>query len=276
MKKKKIVKVLLYLILVFLAVTYLYPVFFILVNSIKTQTQYMMDPFSIDLKNGQYSNYVTIVKNFKIGRYALNTLYVTLIKLLIMIPLALCASFSFAKVNFKGKNVVYPLILSVTFVPFQVIMIPVYVMLSKVHLLDTYTGLIIVEVALQTPGIILLLTSYLKGISNDMFEAAKIDGCGYFRTVFQIAAPVCVPSLATCLIVYFISSWNTLLAAMVIIKDSKKQLIMPALNALVGTVEKDVPFQLTGMVMAAIPSVLIYALLQKYIIMGMTEGSSKG
>ena len=275
MKRKKSVTILLYLILIVLAATYLYPVLFILINSIKTQTEYMVNPFSLDLLKGHYANYKTIFSNFHIQRYALNTLFVTVVKLAIMIPLAICVSYAISRLHFRGRSVVYPLILSVTFIPFQVIMIPVYVMLSKVHLLDTYTGLIIVSVALQTPGIVMLLVAYLKQLPNDMFEAAKIDGCGYFRTVFQIVTPLCLPSLSVSLVIYFITSWNSLLAPMVIIKDRSKQLIMPALNSLVGTVEKDVPFQMTGMVLASLPAVLVYILLQKYIIMGMTEGSSK-
>lgn len=275
MKRKKSVTILLYVILILLAATYLYPVIFIAVNSIKTQTEYMVNPFSVDLLKGHYENYKTIFSNFNIQKYALNTLFVTVVKLAIMMPLSICVSYAVSRLHFRGRSAIYPLILSVTFVPFQVIMIPVYVMLSKVHLLDTYTGLIIVSVALQTPGIVMLLVAYLKQLPNDMFEAAKIDGCGYFRTVFQIVTPLCLPSLSVSLVIYFITSWNSLLAPMVIIKDRSKQLIMPALNSLVGTVEKDVPFQMTGMVLASLPAVLVYILLQKYIIMGMTEGSSK-
>ena len=111
--------ILIYLILILLAVSYLYPLYFMGVNSLKSQAEYMKDMFSVDLLKGHFENYLIIFKNFKIGQYLFNTLLVTVLKLVFTMPLAIFASYAFAKLRFRGKNAMYPLIISAMFIPFQ-------------------------------------------------------------------------------------------------------------------------------------------------------------
>ena len=225
--------ILIYLILILLAVSYLYPLYFMGVNSLKSQAEYMKDMFSVDLLKGHFENYLIIFKNFKIGQYLFNTLLVTVLKLVFTMPLAIFASYAFAKLRFRGKNAMYPLIISAMFIPFQVIMIPVYTMLTKLHMIDTYRGLILVTGTIGIPSSIMLLSSSFRSIPNELLEAAAIDGCGYFRKIFHIMIPMGKPAIAICTIMGFISSWNDLLPPMVIIKSVNKRLVMPALDGLV-------------------------------------------
>ena len=268
-----VVRFALYILLIALAVSYLYPLFFMAVNSLKSQTEYMVDPFS--LSGSHYENYITIFSRFRIQIYLGNTLYVTVMKLLLGLPLAICASYAFSKLRFSGSKLLYPIVMIAMFIPFQVIMIPVYVMLSRLRLINTFAGLILIGVGSMLPGMILLMTGNFRSIPTEMIEAAKIDGCGYFRLVFSIVAPMGMPAISICTIMNFIGSWNDLLAPMVVLKGVNKQLIMPALNNLVSQFSKDVPFQLTGMVFASVPAILIYLILQKQIIMGISSGSVK-
>ena len=271
--KTAVVRALLYILLIGLALTYLYPLFFMVVNSLKSQTEYMVDPFGMN--GSQYENYVTIFSRFRIQTYLGNTLFVTVMKLVLALPLSICASYAFSKLRFSGSRLMYPIVMIAMFIPFQVIMIPVYVMLSRMRLINTFTGLILVGVGSMLPGMILLMTGNFRGIPTEMIEAAKIDGCGYFRMVFSVVAPMGMPAISICTIMNFIGSWNDLLAPMVILKGVNKQLIMPALNNLVSQFSKDIPFQLTGMVFASVPAIAIYLLLQKQIIMGISSGSVK-
>lgn len=245
--------ILIYLILILLAVSYLYPLYFMGVNSLKSQAEYMKDMFSVDLLKGHFENYLIIFKNFKIGQYLFNTLLVTVLKLVFTMPLAIFASYAFAKLRFRGKNAMYPLIISAMFIPFQVIMIPVYTMLTKLHMIDTYRGLILVTGTIGIPSSIMLLSSSFRSIPNELLEAAAIDGCGYFRKIFHIMIPMGKPAIAICTIMGFISSWNDLLPPMVIIKSVNKRLVMPALDGLVSMYNADTPFQLTGILIAAVP-----------------------
>ena len=273
--KHRALMALIYIVLIALALTYLYPLFFMFANSLKTQAEYMYSPFTVMIANGHWENYTGIFNNFRIQNYLRNTLFVTVAKLALSLPLAICASYAFAKLRFRGRKVLYPAVMVAMFIPFQVIMIPVYVMLSRMRLINTYTGLILMGTAMGIPGMVLLLTANFRGIPREMLEAASIDGAGYFRTVFQLVVPMGLPAISINIIMSFIGSWNDLLPPMVVIKKIDKQLIMPALNNLVGQFSKDVPYQLTGMVIASVPAILIYLLLSKYIIMGITAGSVK-
>lgn len=140
---------------------------------------------------------------------------------------------------------------------------------------DTYRGLILVTGTIGIPSSIMLLSSSFRSIPNELLEAAAIDGCGYFRKIFHIMIPMGKPAIAICTIMGFISSWNDLLPPMVIIKSVNKRLVMPALDGLVSMYNADTPFQLTGILIAAVPAIAIYLILSKQIIMGISAGSTK-
>lgn len=263
------------MLLTVLAISFLYPLFFMFINSIKTNSEYMKDKFSVNFAGADWENYSIIFKNFKLGKYFCNTLYVTVLKLAFQLFFTIIASFAFAKLRFRGKNFIYGCVMIVMFIPFQVIMIPLYVMLAKLKLINTYFAYITIGATLGLPGSILLMTTYFRGIPNEIIDAAKIDGAGYFRTVFGVAVPSCIPAVAISTIMSFINGWNDMLLSMLIIKDNNKQLIMPALSLLVGQFEKDIPLQLTGMLLATLPAIVIYIILQKQILMGVSDGAVK-
>ncbi|GHU65663.1 sugar ABC transporter permease [Spirochaetia bacterium] len=272
---RKIIRFFLYVLLIVLAFSYLYPPFYMFANSLKTQTEYMVNPFSAPVFSGSYRNYAISFFNFNILRYFANTLLVVIAKLLVTLPIAICASYAFAKLSFPGKDKIYLGILIGMFIPFQVIMIPIYVFFAKIKLLDTFFGFIFFGVAMGQPATILLLASNFKGIPNELIESGKIDGCGYFRTVWNIIVPMGIPAIAINVIIGFISGWNDLLGPMLLLRNIDKQLIMPALSMLVQQRTANVPLQMAGVLIATIPAVIIYVILQKQIIMGVSVGSFK-
>ena len=243
---------LIYIGLIILAISFLYPVFYMVANSLKTQTEYMVDPFSVDFINGHYENYWAMINNFNILKYFYNTFIVDAAGICINLFISIIASYAFAKLKFIGKQKAYIGILIVMFIPAQVTIIPMYVMFSKIGLVNSHIGLIMMNVAGGLAATILLLTANFKSIPNEMIEAAKIDGCSYFRTIWQIAVPMALPAISISIILSFIGTWNDLFRPMVMIKSMDKQLIMPALTNLVGRYLKDIPFQLTGLLMASL------------------------
>jgi ABC-type glycerol-3-phosphate transport system permease component len=161
------------------------------------------------------------------------------------------------------------------FIPFQVIMIPIYVFFAKIKLLDTFTGFILLGVASGLSGTILLLTANFRSIPNELIESGKLDGCGFFRTVWSIIAPLGMPAISISIITGFIGGWNDMLAPMIILKSVDKMLIMPALSMLVSQYVRNVPFQMTGLLLASIPAIAVYLILQRQIIMGISVGALK-
>lgn len=270
-----IARTFIYLFLIVLALSFLYPVFYMIFNSLKTQAEYMKDPFSIDFVNGHYENYWVMINNFNILKYFWNTLVVDVAGLSVNLFLSIIASYAFAKLKFVGQHKAYLAILIVMFIPAQVTILPTYVMFAKMGLINSLFGLTLMNIAGGQAGTILLLTANFRSIPNEMIEAAKMDGCSYFRTIWKIAVPMALPAVSISIILSFIGTWNDLFRPMVMIKDLDKQLIMPALSNLVSRFSKDMPLQLTGLLMASIPAIIIYLLLQKKIVMGVCMGSIK-
>jgi ABC-type sugar transport system, permease component len=244
-------------------------------NSLKSQVEYMVSPFTVDFINGHYNNYKAMVTQFNIFKYFSNTFVVDAGSLIFQLALAICASYAFAKLKFRGQNKAYLGIMIIMFIPAQIVIIPMYVMFSKVGLIDNLWGILLRYVAAGLPGTILLLTSNFRGIPSEMIEAGRIDGCGYFKIIRNIVIPMGLPAISICVIINFIGNWNELFTPMILIKSSDSQLIMPALTSLVGRYSKDVPFQLTGLLLASVPAILIYLILQKKIVMGVSMGSIK-
>ena len=264
-----------YLLLGILALSFLYPLLFMIANSLKSQVEYMMDPFSANFAKGHYENYQAMITQFNILKYFANTFAVDAGSLVLELIFAICAAYAFAKLKFRGQNQVYIAIISIMFIPAQVIIIPLYVMYSKMGLINSLWGILLQYVARGLPGSIMLLTANFRSIPTEMIEAGKIDGCNYFRTIRNIVIPMGLPAISICVIMDFIGMWNELFTPMILIKSSGKQLIMPALTSLVGRYSKDIPFQLTGLLLASVPAILIYVVLQKKIIMGVSVGSIK-
>ena len=185
------------------------------------------------------------------------------------------AAYSFAKVEFRGKNGIYLAILATLFVPAQVTMIPMYISFAKVGLVDSYLGVIIAYWAMFLPETIMLMTANFKSIPNELLEAATIDGCDYFGRLRHVVMPMGWPAISLTIIFFFICSWNDLFTPMVLLKSMDKRTVMVALSSLIGRYTGDPPFQYAGLLMSAIPALAVYAIFQKSIVKGMSMGAIK-
>jgi len=257
-----------------LAFSFLYSVFFMLINSFKTKSEYRLNAFALP-KALRFDNYMYMLDQFNIMKNFANTFLIAIISISVMMVLAVFASYAFAKLPFRHRALVYLAIISTMFIPSQVTMIPMYFMFSKMHLVDTYTGVILSYIAGGIPGTVLLLTINFKGIPREIIEAVQIDGAGYFNTVRNVIVPMGMPAIAISLILTFVSQCNDLFTPMILLQDMNKRTVVVALSSIMSKTAGDPSFQLTGMLLAAIPSLLVYLFLQKYLVKGLTVGSIK-
>lgn len=273
--KKRVPGILIFLAQLILSATFLYPFFFMLINSLKSSTEYYINPFSLPLGTLHFENYVTMISQFKILDLFKNTLFVGVAATFFIIALAVFASYAFAKLPFRGKNKVYILVIVTMFIPAQVTMIPMYLMYSKMGLTNNYLSVVLSYLAMFLPEAILLMTSNFKSIPNELMEAAEIDGCNYFQVIRNVVVPMGKPSIVLCVIFYFILIWNDLFTPMVLITKMEMRTVMVALATLMARYTGDPPYQFAGLVMSAIPAILVYILFQKNIIKGMSVGAIK-
>lgn len=257
-----------------LAFSFLYPVFFMFINSFKGKTEYRMSPFSLP-EQWNLDNYTYMLDQFNLLRNFYNTFLIAAVSILVMMVLAVFASYAFARLEFKGKGIIYLLVIGTMFIPPQVTMIPMYALFSKINLVDSYTGVILSYIAGGLPGAILLLTANFKGIPKELVEAARMDGAGYFRVVRNVVVPMGKSVIAINVILTFVTQCNDLFTPMILLQDMNKRTVMVALSSLMSKTSGDPAFQLTGMLLAIIPPLLIYICLQKYLVKGLTVGAIK-
>ncbi|MPM29474.1 L-arabinose transport system permease protein AraQ [bioreactor metagenome] len=264
-----------FLVLLVLAISFLYPLYYMLINSLKSLSGYYVNPFGLPNEQLQWQNFATMISQFKILKLFGNSFIVSFFTVLGLVVMGTLASFSFAKVDFKGKDGIYLAILATLFVPAQVTMIPMYISFAKVGLVDNYLGVIIAYWAMFLPETIMLMTANFKSIPNELLEAATIDGCGYFGRIRNVVMPMGWPAISLSIIFFFICSWNDLFTPMVLLKSMDKRTVMVALSSLIGRYTGDPPFQYAGLLMSAIPALAVYAIFQKSIVKGMSMGAIK-
>ncbi len=267
-------KVLVFLLLLVLVATFLYPVFFMAVNSLKGRSEYFTNQFSMPSRPS-LENYATMVSQFQILKLFRNSFYVSAGTVVLLLVVCTFASYIFAKYRFRGRAVVYVAVMVTMFIPSQVTVIPLYVLFTRLGLVNTYWSVILSYLALFLPEAILLMTANFRGIIDELLEAAEIDGCGYFQKVWNVVVPMGRAAIFLAIIFYFITAWNDLFTPMIFLQSMEKRTVMVALSALMGRYTGAPTLQLAGLLLSAVPALVVYILFQKNIIRGLSSGSIK-
>ena len=273
--KSRAGRALIFIALSVLTVSFLYPLYFMLSNSFKSRPEYYTNPFNPPPGELHFENYATMISQFKIFNLFKNSFIVSAISIILILLLSIFASYAFAKLEFKGQKYVYLGIIMTIFVPAQVIMIPMYVMFSRVNLINNYWSLILAYLAAFLPEAILLMTSNFKGIPGEMIEASEMDGCNYFQIIGNVVIPMGKPAIFLTVIFYFILMWNDLFMPMILLQGMDVRTVMVALATLISRYTGDPPYQFAGLMLSTIPALLVYVIFQRYIIKGMTVGAIK-
>ena len=269
-------RTLIFLVLFVLAVSFLYPLFYMFINSLKSKSAYYISPFALPgLGEMQWQNYATMISQFRILPLMWNSFVISFFTVVGLIVFGTLASYAFAKIKFPGNRLFYLGFLVTLFVPVQVTMIPLYISYAKIGLVDNWIGVVISNWAMFLPETVMLMTANFKGIPDEIIEAATIDGCDFAGRLRNVVLPMGWPAVSLTIIFFFINSWNDLFAPMIILKSMDKRTVMVALEGLIGRYTGNPPFQYAGLVLAALPAILVYAFLQKSIVNGMSMGAIK-
>jgi len=272
---QKLTEALIFLALLVLSISNLYPLFYMFMNSIKARTDYFINPFSVWGLRLTWDNYRTMISQFRILNLFKNSFFISFFSIILLLCFGIVASYAFAKLNFRWKNIIYLLVISTMFIPVQATIVPLYVFFSKLHLVNTYWSVIFMYVGMFIPEVILLMTSGFRGIPDELIEAAKLDGAGYFDVLRYVIIPMGRPAIILCVIFYYIVTWNDLFTPMLLLQSMDRRTVMVALAALLSRYSGDPTFQFAGLVLASIPAILVYAIFQRYIIKGISLGATK-
>lgn len=270
-------RILNYIVFIFLAVgsiVMLYPFIWMIFTSFKPKMHIYLA--GLLPKTWDFSSYVQIWTEIPLVRGFLNTILYSVPPVVIGSLVSVAAAFAFAKIKFKGRNMIFLILLSAIMVPFPSIMIPQFVMFSEMHLLQGPWPLILPKLT-GNVFMIFFLRQYLSYIPDSVIEAAKIDGCNYFQIFRRIILHLVTPALAAHGVLWFIGSWNDYLAPTIFIKNEIWQpvTVMVAKFNEQYAINSHVPRMMAGSVMLLVPVLIIYGIFQKYIIESVMFSSVK-
>ncbi len=268
-------RVIISLLIAVLTLTFIYPLYFMLINSLKTRTAYYTNPFGPPGGVLQWENFTTMISQFQILKLFKNSFFVSAGTVILLLVVCTFASYVFAKYKFRGRNAIYLAVIATMFIPSQVTIIPLYVLFSRIGMVNHYSSVILSYLALFLPEAVLLMTANFRGIIDELLEAAEIDGCGYFQRVWNVVVPMGRAAIFLSIIFYFITAWNDLFTPMIFLQSMDKRTVMVALAALMGRYTGAPTLQFAGLLLSAIPALVVYVIFQRQIIRGLSVGAIK-
>lgn len=268
-----IVKIVKYFILISLAIFTGAPLLWLLITSVKDRREVFSTflPATID-----FSNYARVWTGSNLQQHFINSLIVTVITVGLVVVVAIPAAYAFARLEFPGRSIIFYAFLAAIMIPQHAILIPMFVFLKRVDLLNTLPGLALSFLGSSIPFSIFLLRAFFRTLPSELGDAGRIDGCNEMDVFFYIYLPLARPGVATIFIFQFVNTWNEFLFSNTFISDPNLKTIQPAVYQVVGRYSVDYPALSAGLVMAILPVVLMYLLTQKQFIKGLIVGALKG
>jgi raffinose/stachyose/melibiose transport system permease protein len=264
------------------AISCLFPLAWMISSSLKTQ-QTVFSDYSLIPANPHFSNYAVAWTKGHFGTYFLNSLGYTSVTVLGVLAFASLAAYAFSRFQFKGKSFLHKLLLATMLMPVPAGFVALYILLTQMGLVDRGTGdwlprlgYILPQINGSLPFGIFILKPFFDAIPKELEESAKVDGCGVLGVFWHIMLPLARPALAVIALTTTLTVWNEFILAYVVFSRPELMPLQRGLLAFQGTHITDYPLLMAGMVITVLPIIVIYLLMQRYIIQGITAGALKG
>ena len=266
-----------FLLLLFLAVIVIgIPVGWTLATALKERFEVIAWPPVYWPKNPRWENFSEVIIRADLVRFSINSLFIAIITIIGRVLSCSIVAFSFARMRFPGRNVLFLLLLSTLMIPHQITLIPQFVLFQSLGWVGTYLPLL-VPTFFGAPFFIFLMRQYIgSAIPRELVEAARIDGCSEFGIYRRIIVPLCGPALATLGLVTFIASWNNFLGPLIIFRSTETYPAALALRSLQGLANTDWGALLVGVVLTVVPLLIVFVFASRQLIAGLTAGATKG
>lgn len=254
-----------------------FPLYWMIITSFKETEEVLLSVPTFWPQTFTLQAYRDVMSHYPVIRYILNTLVVTIGILLIQVVTAILAAYGFSKGQFAGRDTLFIFVLGAMMIPIQVTFIPIYVMISKAGLLNSYIGLILPEAA-SAYSIFLLRQSFL-GVDNSYLEAAHVDGMGKIQSIFNVLVPMCRPTVITMTILAFINGWNAYFWPKMIVTTDKVRTIALGIadirNSFLSMEALNMNQIMAASCIAALPILLLFVIFQRYILTGFSKAAMK-
>ncbi len=274
-KKRKISMIMIYLFLSILAVVYLLPLLWVIYVSLKDDKTLFVSPWAMP-EHLMIENYSFAWTAGKLGVATLNSAIVCGVTLILCLLVGSMAAFAIGRMRWKLSGAMMTYFLTGMMIPVHCILIPVFTRFSKMHLTNSLTGLILPYLTLSLPITIFIMTGFFQSLPNELFESACIDGCSIYRSFTHIALPLSRTGLFVTGLMTFVANWNELLLALVFISDDNKKTLPVSLSKFVGPYNTNYSQMFAAIVIAIIPTIVVYCMFSNQIVDGLTAGAVKG
>lgn len=260
---------------VWLAIT-VFPLYWIVNTALKTPGSINSYPIQYWPKDFSFENFVSLFQDASFGVYMLNSLLAACVSAAVATTIAVLSGYVLARFQFTGRGAVTVGFLVTQMVPAFIALGPLYLMMTKLHLVNTRSGLILVYIAMLIPFSTIMLVGFFDNIPESLEEAAMTDGCSRVSALFRIVVPVMIPGIVAAFIFNFVAAWNELFLAVTLLNTNDKMTIPPALYGFITSYNIEWGPLSAAAVLTIIPTLIVFGFASKYIIQGLTAGSVKG
>jgi multiple sugar transport system permease protein len=256
------------------ALTALFPLAWMVSVSVMAPGEASSSPPPLVPASPTLASYRELFNRAAVGRHLANSVGLAVAATALSLAFNVTAGYAFAKLRFTGRDLIWKLVVGAMLVPAQVAMIPLFLMLKQVGLVNTYAGVLLPSLA-SASGIF-LIRQYARTIPDELLEAARIDGAGELRIFWSIVLPVLRPVLVTLAVFAFLGSWNDFLWPLIVLSDDARQPLPVAIAALSREHAGDSELMMAGAVVTVVPVLAVFVALQRYYLAGLVTGSVKG
>ncbi|MBS7305975.1 MAG: carbohydrate ABC transporter permease [Lachnospiraceae bacterium] len=273
--KSKVVQVIIYVFLTLLAVIYIAPLLWVVITSLKDDSTLMLSPWAMPDKL-MFENYTFAWTAGNLGRATLNSFIVCTITLILSMLFGAMAAYAIAILRWKLAKLTLTYFLIGMMVPVHCVLIPLFIQFSKLKMSNSLIGIIIPYITFSLPITIYILVGFFEGIPRELFESACIDGCSVYKMFGTVALPLAKTGFMVTGLMSFVNNWNELLLAMVFISNEAKKTLPVSLTKFVGPYNTNYCQMFAAIVLAIIPTIIVYCMFSNQIVDGLTQGAVKG
>ena len=275
--KERVKKTVIYAFLIFWAIVVLFPFYWMVLTSFKSYSSYNAEYVPLlYASDPTLENYVSAFTEVPLARYFANTLIFTVATTALMLLVTILSAYAFARLKFRGKNLVFTLYLSLMMIPTELVIITNYVTITNLDLRNTYLGLILPSVA--SIFYIYLLKDNFEQVPEELYKAAKVDGTSDWKYLWKVLVPICQPTVVTITILKVIECWNSYVWPRLITDDSAYYLVSNGIQEIRenGFGRENIPAMMAAVVAISVPLIVLFLIFHKKIMAGVSRGGTKG
>ena len=260
--------------LIMLGLIMLYPLYYMFITSLKSRHDWLNNQFGLP-STITFQNYMNVFVQGNLPIWFRNSFAVTLGSVVVATLVATLAAYAITRFTFQGRMLFMNTMIALMVVPPSVLIVPLFILLVRVKLINTLPGLVLIYVGLLIPFSIYLLISFFRSLPHEIFDAAAMDGCSNFGVLWRIVLPLSGPALVTLIVVNSLYVWNELLLALVFLQGETVKTLMPGLLMFKGHFFNNEAMVMTAAFLACLPMILLYLFGQKWFVEGLIAGSVK-